>query len=172
MCSPTDPWVTAAAETYELRQASTGEPIAPLPPRGFLFILFSKAVNPPISKFEICVRLCNQVWAVVCLNTTIDCMRFHLHWLACSQIADECGGSNFEPYEATMEYNGNEQGDVTDTRLQMDMYICAPFGEYELEVRVRSTNGGSAMERVAWEIEYGPDEVRRAHHVHSIVYIS
>ena len=70
-----------------------------------------------------------------------------------------------------MEYNGNLEGDVTDGRLQMDMYICAPFGEYELEVEVKSTNGGDPMERVAWEIEYGADEVRRepTKHVHAVL---
>eukprot|EP00752_Nemacystus_decipiens_P007908 g7065.t1 len=77
------------------------------------------------------------------------------------QIADECGGNKFTAYEATMVYDGP---DVTDPRLQMDMYICAPFGEYELEVEVKSTNGldsdGNLKKRarVAWEIEYGADE--------------
>eukprot|EP00752_Nemacystus_decipiens_P007772 g6941.t1 len=57
-----------------------------------------------------------------------------------------------------MEYNGNEEGDVSG-RLQMDMYICAPWGNYEMEIVVKSTNGGSSsMEKVAWEIEYGPDQ--------------
>ena len=70
-----------------------------------------------------------------------------------------------------MEYNGNLEGDVS-TRLQLDMYICAPFGEYELEVEVRSTNGGDPMERVAWEIEYGADQVRRepTKHVDAVCY--
>lgn len=70
-----------------------------------------------------------------------------------------CGEDDFEPYEATMEYNGNVEGDINDKRLQMDMYICAPWGEYELIVEVKSTNGNKNMERVAWEVEYGGDEV-------------
>lgn len=41
----------------------------------------------------------------------------------------------------------------------MDMYICAPWGDYELEVVTKSTNGGNAMEKISWEVEYGPDEV-------------
>ena len=48
-----------------------------------------------------------------------------------------------------------------DWRLQMDMYVCVPWGNYELTVVSTSTNGGNAMERIAWEIEYGPDEVHR-----------
>ncbi|CAB1099122.1 unnamed protein product [Ectocarpus sp. CCAP 1310/34] len=40
----------------------------------------------------------------------------------------------------------------------MDMYICAPWGNYELELVFKSTKGGNAMEKIAWEVEYGPDE--------------
>lgn len=61
-----------------------------------------------------------------------------------------------------MEYNGNVEGDVSGNRLQMDMYICAPWGDYELEIVVKSTNGGAEMKKVAWEVEYGPDEVRES----------
>eukprot|EP00903_Cladosiphon_okamuranus_P005862 g5799.t2 len=75
-----------------------------------------------------------------------------------TQVAGECGETDFEPYSATMEYNGNVEGNVTSGRLQMDMYICGPWGDYELEVEVKSTNDGNAMKRVAWEIEYGGDE--------------
>eukprot|EP00903_Cladosiphon_okamuranus_P005860 g5798.t1 len=75
-----------------------------------------------------------------------------------TQVAGECGEASFEPYSATMEYNGNIEGNITTARLQMDMYICGPWGDYELEVEVKSTNGGSAMKKVAWEIEYGGDE--------------
>lgn len=60
-----------------------------------------------------------------------------------------------------MEYNANLEGNVTDGRLQMDMYICAPWGNYELEIVAKSSNGGGDMDKVAWEIEYGPDEVRK-----------
>lgn len=78
------------------------------------------------------------------------------------QISDECGGPDFTPYSATMEYNGNENGDIAGNRLQTDMYICAPWGNYELEIVVKSTNGNNDMEKIAWEVEYGPDEVRKA----------
>eukprot|EP00752_Nemacystus_decipiens_P011574 g10278.t1 len=75
-----------------------------------------------------------------------------------TKIAGECGESDFEPYSATMEYNGNIEGNRTASRIQMDMYICGPWGDYELEVEVKSTNGGLPMRKVAWEIEYGADE--------------
>ncbi len=55
--------------------------------------------------------------------------------------------------------DGGGFGYITDTRLQMDMYICAPWGNYELTVKTKSTNNGNDMETIAWEVEYGPDEV-------------
>ncbi|CAN0268094.1 unnamed protein product [Pylaiella littoralis] len=51
------------------------------------------------------------------------------------------------------------EGDISTDRLQMDMYICAPWGNYELNIISKSTNGGNSMERIAWEVEYGPKEV-------------
>lgn len=91
---------------------------------------------------------------------------FHFHKRVrpclCRQVADECGNplpDGAARLDETMEYNAAVDGDVTG-RLQMDMYVCAPFGYYELEVTVKSTNGNKPMEKVAWEIEYGADEVR------------
>lgn len=80
----------------------------------------------------------------------------------CRQVAGECGEADFTPYNRTMEFRAGDVP-VTENRVQMDMYICAPFGEYELEIQVRSTNGKDddpTMEKVAWEVEFGPDEVR------------
>lgn len=48
---------------------------------------------------------------------------------------------------------------ASGSRLQMDMYICVPYGNYELTVKTKSSNGGSSMKKIAWEVEYGPDEV-------------
>lgn len=48
---------------------------------------------------------------------------------------------------------------VAGSRLQMDMYICVPWGNYEMIIKTKSTNGGAPMKRIAWEIEYGPKEV-------------
>jgi len=53
----------------------------------------------------------------------------------------------------------NRFGYTTDFRLQMDLYDCVPWGNYELTVVTNSTNQGNAMEKVAWEVENGPDEV-------------
>lgn len=38
----------------------------------------------------------------------------------------------------------------------MDMYICAPWGNYELEIVSKSENAGEPMAKIAWEVrEYG-----------------
>eukprot|EP00903_Cladosiphon_okamuranus_P020285 g18615.t1 len=74
-----------------------------------------------------------------------------------TQIAGECGETNFAPYTESFVYDGTRG--TKNGRRQMDMYICAPFGEYELQIEVRSTNGdGNPLANVAWEIEYGPDQ--------------
>lgn len=49
--------------------------------------------------------------------------------------------------------------DKFNGRLQMDMYMCAPWGKYELTVTTSSTNDGKDLKTIAWEVEYGPDEV-------------
>lgn len=47
-------------------------------------------------------------------------------------------------------------------RVQLNGFVCAPFGNYEIELDVTSySDAGSTMQqRTAWEIENGPDEVR------------
>ncbi|CAM9784272.1 unnamed protein product [Pylaiella littoralis] len=71
------------------------------------------------------------------------------------QVTDECGNAISDGFEESMSWS---EGDITTDRLQMDMYICAPWGNYELTIISKSTNGGNAMERIAWEVEYGPKE--------------
>ena len=112
----------------------------------------------------------------------------HVQYFLCllrerRQISDECGlplADGAAGFERSMEYKAGTAvaGDNVywrnygaqtrpnffrsigaNDRLQMDMYVCAPWGDYELIIEVSSTNGNNAMERVAWEIEYGPDEV-------------
>lgn len=41
------------------------------------------------------------------------------------------------------------------------MFLCCPFGEYEIDLDVKSFSdeGSTLQQRTAWEIENGPDEV-------------
>jgi len=96
------------------------------------------------------------------------------------QVSDECGNPLYGKGASwTFEYYAGEKvvNDVYSvpgsqkketeypyqkgTRLQADMYMCAPWGNYELTLKTKSTNGGYPMEYVAWEVEYGPDQVSR-----------
>lgn len=45
--------------------------------------------------------------------------------------------------------------------MQLNLFLCCPFGNYELELVVESfSDEGSELEqRTSWEIENGPDEV-------------
>ena len=46
-------------------------------------------------------------------------------------------------------------------RVQLNLFVCCPFGEYELELDVESYGSGSIrQQRTSWEIENGADEVR------------
>lgn len=46
-------------------------------------------------------------------------------------------------------------------RVQLNLFVCCPFGEYELDLVVESTSSGTIrQQRTSWEIENGPDEVR------------
>lgn len=50
----------------------------------------------------------------------------------------------------------------SDDRLQVDLYMCAPHGEYELILEHNSVNGkygATTIRPLRWEIENGPDEV-------------
>ena len=45
-------------------------------------------------------------------------------------------------------------------RVQLNLFVCCPYGEYELDLVVESFSGGTIrQQRTSWEIENGPDEV-------------
>lgn len=67
-------------------------------------------------------------------------------------------------YDATVE-GGLIQEDITYDRLVMQLFVCAPWGDYELVVEAKSTNGETdgvpnEMNRFAFQVENAPDEVR------------
>ena len=47
------------------------------------------------------------------------------------------------------------------SRVQLNLHICCPFGEYELDMNIQSySNRNSTLQqRTAWEVQNGPDEV-------------
>ena len=50
---------------------------------------------------------------------------------------------------------------VSRYRVQLNLFVCCPFGEYELDLEVESYSdeGSTLQQRTAWEIENGEDEV-------------
>lgn len=46
-------------------------------------------------------------------------------------------------------------------RVQLNLYVCAPFGEYELVMDIDSYSGPSStlQQRTSWLIKNGPDQV-------------
>ncbi|CAM9540916.1 unnamed protein product [Ectocarpus sp. 12 AP-2014] len=72
------------------------------------------------------------------------------------QLTDECGNAISDGFEGKAHYKDGDRQDTS--KFQIDMYVCAPWGHYELEVVSKSTNGGNPMERIAFEVEYGPEQ--------------
>ena len=54
-------------------------------------------------------------------------------------------------------------------RVQLNLFLCCPFGDYELELVVESFSdeGSELQQRTSWEIENGPDEV----YIYSSAYL-
>ena len=46
-------------------------------------------------------------------------------------------------------------------RVQLNLFLCCPFGDYEIDLIVESYSdeGSELQQRTAWEIENGSDEV-------------
>ncbi|CAM9611193.1 unnamed protein product [Ectocarpus fasciculatus] len=72
------------------------------------------------------------------------------------QLTDECGNAISDGFEGKAHYKDGDRQDTS--KFQIDMYVCAPWGHYELEVVSKSTNGDNPMERIAFEVEYGPEQ--------------
>lgn len=46
-------------------------------------------------------------------------------------------------------------------RVQLNLLVCSPFGEYEVDLDIQSfSDEGSTLEqRTSWQVKNGPDEV-------------
>lgn len=72
------------------------------------------------------------------------------------QLTGECGvhESNLRTWTGTFD---NSAGSGEAGRVQLNLWICAPFGEYELEIDTSSY--GDKQGRTSWEILSGDEEV-------------
>lgn len=95
-------------------------------------------------------------------------MTLYTKRLTARQLSGECGAevAPADRAEWTGTYDtlslNDEEPDLSG-RVQLDLWVCAPFGEYELEMVVMSFTDDDAPiafeKRSAWEIENGADEV-------------
>lgn len=79
-----------------------------------------------------------------------------------SQLTGPCGVPVAKPASWTEVYDValGDLGPNNQGRVQLNIFVCAPFGEYELTLDVQSytdTNSGLAQ-RTSWELENGEDE--------------
>lgn len=91
-----------------------------------------------------------------------DHPKFIMRW---RQITGPCGAALPESellfeetfYDSTA---GDSPPNTSAGRVQLNLFLCCPFGDYELDLIVESfSDEGSDLEqRTSWEIENGPDE--------------
>lgn len=76
----------------------------------------------------------------------------------CRQLSGECGVPESDLQTWTATFDKLARGDETSGgRSQLNLWVCAPFGDYELEIETDSfSEGTTASEgRTSWEILRG-----------------
>eukprot|EP00904_Undaria_pinnatifida_P008999 jgi/Undpi1/5229/HiC_scaffold_2.g00511.m1 len=85
----------------------------------------------------------------------------------CRQTTGPCGAEEDDLLSWEVSYDGSSENSEDDPptagnsgRVQLNLYVCCPFGEYEIDLDVESYSdeGSTLQQRTAWEIENGPDE--------------
>lgn len=75
----------------------------------------------------------------------------------------ECGmpfPAGYTPYSLTGDF---EPGDVEPDylgRSQLNLYLCAPYGNYKIDIEVFGQFEAEEGKRIGWEIEDGQTQVR------------
>eukprot|EP00904_Undaria_pinnatifida_P009002 jgi/Undpi1/5231/HiC_scaffold_2.g00512.m2 len=99
----------------------------------------------------------------------VEAYDFHDHpkiTMRWRQISGECGAPVSDPMEWEESYDvGNGDTPPDEGRVQLNIFVCAPFGHYEIDLDVASYSdeGSTLQQRTAWEIENGPDEACSDH---------
>lgn len=93
----------------------------------------------------------------------------------CRQLTGECGVeiSDLRVWTATYNEPAESEGSPVG-RTQLNLLMCAPFGEYELELDTESYSdaASSTQGRTSWEILNGVDEVSRQRDIRHAVSLS
>lgn len=81
----------------------------------------------------------------------------------CRQVSGVCGAElpGLRSWTASYDELAGDRG-PSGGKVQLNLLVCAPYGEYELELSIDSySKSGSGLERrTSWEVLTGPDGVR------------
>ncbi|CAM9274851.1 unnamed protein product [Laminaria digitata] len=84
-----------------------------------------------------------------------------------TQVTGACGAPVDDPATWEVSYDGSTDDAEDESplptnagRVQLNLFVCCPFGDYEIDLDVESFSdeGSTREQRTAWEIENGPDE--------------
>lgn len=82
-----------------------------------------------------------------------------------SQVSGPCGtaisADTAKSWTESYDIDDGDAGPDSSGRVQLNIFVCAPFGDYEIELQVASYSKAGSMlqKRTAWEIEKGKEEV-------------
>lgn len=85
-------------------------------------------------------------------------------WARNRQLTGPCGKQASDPkyWTATYDSSKNDRRPSRDGKVELELLVCCPYGQYELVLDVKSHNdkGGKPDKGIGWRIETGRDGVR------------
>lgn len=78
------------------------------------------------------------------------------------QVSAECGQpfpDGYKPYTLTGDFQPGDIEPDTKGRSQLNLYFCAPYGNYEIDIEVYGDFARQDGKRIGWEIEDGQTQV-------------
>lgn len=124
-------------------------PAPPAPP----LILLSSFSHPPPPPLSACARTHIQYMAY---GTAYD--RHN------RQVSLECGqpfpSADYDAFSITGTFESGEVRPDPAGRSQLNLYVCAPHGNYEIDMVIFGDFAAQEGKRIGWEIEDGETQVR------------
>ena len=79
----------------------------------------------------------------------------------------ECGqpfpSADYDAFSITGTFESGEVEPDTMGRSQLNLYVCAPYGNYEIDMAISGDFAAQEGKRIGWEIEDGKTQVRYVH---------
>lgn len=79
------------------------------------------------------------------------------------QVSLECGQpfpSGYDAFSITGTFKSGDVEPDTMGRSQLNLYVCVPYGNYELDMVISGDFDAQDGKRIGWEIEDGKTQVR------------